>query len=223
MDHMQLRELRELVASTADAAFAVDSEGSVVAWNAAAEVLFGIAAKDALGKKCQSLVRGSDECGPVCSTDCLVHQAVRERRRLQNFDLLVETSQGKRWCNFSVMMASVINRELPFSIHVIRQIDMRKRLEILMRDFILSGTKIPADEAKDLITTTRTPAQSIDLSRREKDILELLAKGRGTRDISEQLHISRTTVNNHVQHIFRKLSAHTRLEAIRRAERAGLI
>jgi PAS domain S-box-containing protein len=223
MDPMQLRELRELVASTADAAFAVDSEGSVVAWNAAAEVLFGISARDALGKRCWSIVHGSDECGPVCSTDCLVHQAVRERRQLQNFDLLVETSQGRRWCNISVMMASVINRELPFSIHVIRQIDMQKRLEILMRDFILSGTRIRADEVKDLIATTRTPAQSIELSPRERDILGLLAKGCDTRNISEQLHISRTTINNHVQHMFRKLNAHTRLEAIRRAERAGLI
>ena len=37
------------------------------------------------------------------------------------------------------------------------------------------------------------------------------------------IHISRTTVNNHIQHILGKLNAHTRLEAIRRAEHAGLI
>ena len=44
-----------------------------------------------------------------------------------------------------------------------------------------------------------------------------------TTTVAEQLHISRTTVNNHVQHILRKLDSHTRLEAIRRAEHAGLI
>jgi DNA-binding NarL/FixJ family response regulator len=53
--------------------------------------------------------------------------------------------------------------------------------------------------------------------------LKLLAKGRATEAIAKQLHISRTTVNNHVQHILNKLNAHTRLEAIRRAEHAGLI
>jgi DNA-binding NarL/FixJ family response regulator len=37
------------------------------------------------------------------------------------------------------------------------------------------------------------------------------------------LHISRTAVNNHVQHLMRKLGAHTRLEAVRRTEHAGLI
>ncbi|RMG50565.1 MAG: DNA-binding response regulator [Acidobacteria bacterium] len=44
-----------------------------------------------------------------------------------------------------------------------------------------------------------------------------------TADIADRLCISRTTVNNHIQHILRKLNAHSRLEAIRRAERAGLI
>jgi DNA-binding NarL/FixJ family response regulator len=50
-----------------------------------------------------------------------------------------------------------------------------------------------------------------------------LAKGVTTAAIAERLGISRTTVNNHVQHILHKLNAHSRLEAIRRAEHAGLI
>jgi DNA-binding NarL/FixJ family response regulator len=41
--------------------------------------------------------------------------------------------------------------------------------------------------------------------------------------VADQLHLSRTTINNHVQHILRKLDAHSRLEAIRRAEHARLI
>jgi len=51
----------------------------------------------------------------------------------------------------------------------------------------------------------------------------MLAHGESSKTVSAQLNISRTTVNNHVQHILRKLDAHTRLEAIRRAEHAGLI
>ncbi|MCC6328799.1 MAG: response regulator transcription factor, partial [Acidobacteria bacterium] len=37
------------------------------------------------------------------------------------------------------------------------------------------------------------------------------------------LHISRNTVDNHIQHILKKLNAHSRLEAVRRAELSGLI
>jgi DNA-binding CsgD family transcriptional regulator len=57
----------------------------------------------------------------------------------------------------------------------------------------------------------------------DSEILRLLARGATTTTIAQQLHVSRTTVNNHVQHILRKLDAHSRLEAIRRAEHAGLL
>jgi DNA-binding NarL/FixJ family response regulator len=61
------------------------------------------------------------------------------------------------------------------------------------------------------------------LTNRELEVLRLLAKGATTGAIANQLHISRTTVNNHIQRLLHKLNAHSRLEAIRRAERAGLI
>jgi len=111
----------------------------------------------------------------------------------------------------------------PHAIHIVRPIDLRKRLEILVRDFVVSTTKLPTEEAVALISSTRAAAREAELSSRELEILRLLGKGNNTAAIAEKLHISRTTVNNHVQHILRKLGAHNRLEAIRRAEHAGLI
>ena len=102
-------------------------------------------------------------------------------------------------------------------------IDLRKRLEILVRDFVVSKTNVPPAEAVAMISSTRDAAREAELTERELEILRLLGKGSTTSGVAEQLHISRTTVNNHVQHILRKLDAHTRLEAIRRAEHAGLI
>jgi DNA-binding NarL/FixJ family response regulator len=55
------------------------------------------------------------------------------------------------------------------------------------------------------------------------DVLRLLAHGESSKSIAHQLHISITTVNNHVQHILKNLNAHNRLEAIRRAEHAGIL
>jgi len=112
---------------------------------------------------------------------------------------------------------------MPCSIHIIRQIEVRKRLELLMRDFIISSTDMPAEQAATLVSSTHAPAQQTNLSTRELEVLRLLARGSRTSAVAEQLHISRTTVNNHIQHILRKLDVHTRLEAIRRAEHAGLI
>ncbi|MBI3650899.1 MAG: PAS domain-containing protein [Acidobacteria bacterium] len=220
---MQLREIKSLVDSTSDAAFAVDGNSLIVAWNLAAETLFGVTLPEALGKACGSILQGMDECGEVCSRDCTIQQSVRHHHPVSNFDLQVQTVQGKKWCNISVLIANESVKTLPFSIHIVRQIDVRKKLEVLVRDFVVNETQLPAEQVANMIATTRTASRDTDLTNREIEILRLLAKGITTVRIAHQLHVSRTTINNHVQHILRKLDAHSRLEAIRRAEHAGLL
>ncbi len=220
---MRSEDIKRMVASTSDAAFAVDGQGLVVAWNEAAEALFALPASEAMGRHCREIVEGADECGPVCSERCTVRQAIEKRHPISNFDLQVETASGKQWCNASVLVAENTSATNPFAVHIIRPIDLRKRLEILVRDFVVSNTNVPPEEAVALISSTRAAAREAELTVRELEILRLLGKGSTTSSVANQLHISRTTVNNHVQHILRKLDAHTRLEAIGRAEHAGLI
>ena len=220
---MRFEEIRRMVSSTSDAAFAVDADGSVVAWNAAAEMLFALPAAAAVGNPCRDIVQGTDECGVVCSQECTVRQALMNRHPISNFDLLMNTAAGRQWCNVSVLIAENGISTNPHAIHVVRPIDLRKRLEILVRDFVVTNTNVPAEEAGVLISSTRAAAKDTELSNRELEILRMLGKGNSTAAIADQLSISRTTVNNHVQHILRKLGAHNRLEAIRRAEHAGLI
>lgn len=220
---MKIGEIRKLVASTADASFAIDMSGLIVAWNRGAEELMGFPAVEVLGKPCGQVIQGADECGMVCSRDCTVRQAARAGHPMRNFDLQIQTKEGSRWCNLSVLMAGDPQSIAVYSIHIIRLIDTRKRLEMLVRDFVVSSAHVPADQAAALISTTRAPARETDLTRRELEVLKLLSKGSTTAAIASRLHVSRTTVNNHVQHILRKLDVHTRLEAIRRAELAGII
>jgi PAS domain S-box-containing protein len=220
---MRIREIKDLVDSTADSSFAVDGSGHIVAWNSAAEAMFGLPAGEAIGKMCGDIIQGIDECGPVCSADCTVQQAVRKHHPVGNFDLQIETASGRQWCNVSVLIADEGNSTLPYSIHIVRQVDVRKRLELLVRDFVVTGIGLAPELATALISSTRAPARETELSDREVSVLRLLAKGVTTTAVAEQLHISRTTVNNHIQHILHKLDVHTRLEAIRRAEHAGLI
>lgn len=220
---MLLREIKELVVSTSDPSFAVDGSGRVAAWNGAAEAMFALAAADAIGRQCDEVIRGADECGPVCSARCTIQQAVRERRPVGNFDLQVLTADGMQWCNVSVLVAQEENSTTPCSIHVLRQIDVGKRFELLLRDFVVRGTGMSASQASTLLSSARACARDTKLSTRERDVLKLLARGLTTAAMAEELHISRTTVSNHVQHVLHKLDAHSRLEAIRRAEHAGLI
>ena len=61
-----------------------------------------------------------------------------------------------------------------------------------------------------------------ELTEREREILELIARGRSNSEITEQLVLSPKTVRNHVSNIFSKLQVAGRAEAIVRAREAGL-
>lgn len=61
------------------------------------------------------------------------------------------------------------------------------------------------------------------LTRRELEILQLLARGLNNEAISKQLYISPTTTRNHIQNILGKLDVHSKLEAVTHAVRAGYI
>ena len=60
------------------------------------------------------------------------------------------------------------------------------------------------------------------LSIREREVLELLAKGKSNTAIGDTLFIAPKTVANHVSNIFAKLQVADRAEAIIRAREAGL-
>jgi NarL family two-component system response regulator LiaR len=62
-----------------------------------------------------------------------------------------------------------------------------------------------------------------ELTPREKEVLELLARGLDNSEIAEALHLSRHTVKNHVSSILIKLQVENRLQAAVRAVRAGLV
>lgn len=63
----------------------------------------------------------------------------------------------------------------------------------------------------------------IDLTGRETEILNAVAKGYKRREIGEKLGISTGTVGNHINNIYQKLNVNSNTEAIARATRMGLL
>ena len=61
------------------------------------------------------------------------------------------------------------------------------------------------------------------LTPRELEVLEMLARGAGGREIARTLGVAPNTVRTHVQSILSKLQVHSRLEAAAFAVRHGLI
>jgi DNA-binding NarL/FixJ family response regulator len=66
------------------------------------------------------------------------------------------------------------------------------------------------------------PAVS-ELTRREREVLELLARGRSNAEICEQLVISEATAKTHVARILQKLDLRDRVQAVIYAYESGLI
>lgn len=62
-----------------------------------------------------------------------------------------------------------------------------------------------------------------DLSPREYELLQLLARGQSNRQAAEALSVSPHTVGDHVKSIYRKLGVSSRGEAMVRAFRSGLL
>jgi DNA-binding NarL/FixJ family response regulator len=70
---------------------------------------------------------------------------------------------------------------------------------------------------------TPAPARAAELTRREVEILRLVAEGRSNGEIGKQLFISTKTVSVHVSNILAKLGAAGRTEAAAIARRDALI
>lgn len=60
-------------------------------------------------------------------------------------------------------------------------------------------------------------------SRRELEILELIAQGLSNREIAETLFVSENTVKTHSSRLFDKLGARRRTQAVQLGKQRGLI
>jgi PAS domain S-box-containing protein len=67
------------------------------------------------------------------------------------------------------------------------------------------------------------PAGGIRLTPRQNDVLQLLAEGKSTNQIAQELHLSPVTVRNYISALLRALNAGSRLEAVLTALREGLV
>lgn len=195
------------LARTADGAFVIGPDGVIVLWNRAAEKMLGYTAREVIGRPCCDLFVGHDDHGNrLCYRGCHVMALVRMGDPVQSFDMKTRSKNGRPvWINVSTLVVSGGRAGVPLTVHLFRDVTATKELLTLAQDR-LSAPAAPAgpDGA---------------LTRREIEILGLVATGTKTRIIAERLHVSPATVRNHVQNILGKLGAHSRLEAVAWATR----
>jgi DNA-binding NarL/FixJ family response regulator len=69
----------------------------------------------------------------------------------------------------------------------------------------------------------RGEEQAGPLSGREREVVGLIAAGATNREIAQRLYLSPHTVKEHTSAIYRKLGVRNRAEAVKRAQRLGII
>ena len=77
-------------------------------------------------------------------------------------------------------------------------------------------------EVRDLVRREEAGAEPI-VSKREEEVLQLIADGLSTTEVAEKLYISVKTVKNHLASIYQKLDTRDRTQAVLQAVRMGIV
>ena len=177
-----------------DALVAFDEDLTIVSWNQAAEDLTGVSADEAVGRHCWEVLAGRDECGDiVCHPGCSTARLAREGWPVRRQGLLIKAREGKRRVEMSTVVVDEGGR--PLFLHVM----------------------LPRRDAAS------PPAVRVTLTRRQRQVLAMLADGVPAKVIAMRLGLAEATVRNHIRAILVALGTHSQLEAIAKAHRLQLI
>ena len=94
-------------------------------------------------------------------------------------------------------------------------------------DEVAEAIRIAADRDRDVSPSVAksmlSTSDDLGLSRREIEVLQLIAEGASTPEVGEKLFISVKTVKNHLASIYEKLDSRDRTQAVLKAVRLGII
>jgi len=125
----------------------------------------------------------------------------------------------------AIMLAQPENNLGDFLIVGSQLVPILKEITDKRNGFDFIDRLIGALSALNIQQTLSTKAiQDLDsLSRREKEVLELIAKGMTNREIADELFLSTNTIKSHSINIYRKLNVNNRKQAVSKARLLGIL
>ncbi|HEX2617295.1 MAG TPA: response regulator transcription factor [Flavobacteriales bacterium] len=97
-----------------------------------------------------------------------------------------------------------------------------KEIEASIRMVLQGGSPMSPAIARRVVgsfQTTTTGDDPSQLTSREQDVLDLMARGLRDKEIADELSISINTVRTHIRHIYEKLQVQGRVEAVNKGTR----
>ena len=211
-----MKPAQEIVFKTSEAAYAVNRSGRIVAWNRAAENVFGYKDSQALGRRCWDLLCGEDTFGNrYCCEGCPVLNLAFDNHSINCFNIKFKTAslEMKNFAVSALLLSSEAGVDL--MVHLCRSEHGTDHKSLNGNGYVNgNGIARPRSARQD---------RRGNLTRREQEVLELMAEGNDTNEIAATLSISTHTVRNHIQNVLFKLQVNSRLKAINLSRRLGMI
>lgn len=223
----------DTLCQSGDGVYVVDESKNIVRWNPAAEKILKFSESEVMNLKCHDILSGKTPKGSFhCRPDCPVHQNAFISLQ-KHFDLVTQTKEGEpRWLNISIISPLIHGKR--YAAHILRDVSQERKMELAVNR-MLSDMGVGVDSREGPHGSPTTDKMEMDesetigvvnhgsLSRRETQVLRLLAKGHSTKSIAQKLNISHFTARNHIQSILVKLDIHSKAQAVSYAYRMGIL
>jgi NarL family two-component system response regulator LiaR len=97
------------------------------------------------------------------------------------------------------------------------------RLRNARERIVVQEIAVPVATSPEPFVANDQKRENLNITRRELEILELVARGLSNREIAEKLFVSENTVKTHCSRAFDKLGAKRRTQAVELSKEFGLI
>lgn len=184
-----------------------------------AEALLGRSGDECVGLPCHKVVGATDTSGrPFCGPRCRLARLADRHQKTPPVELRLRRPDGTAtWVCVLLIAVRAPDGEGPWLVHCVLSTDRAHRLEDYLTKVALRTST--GDAGPQTIHARRRMEVAGEvpraaLTKRQTEVLRLLAEDPDLRSIGMTLHISHATVRNHVQHILQKLGVHSIREAV---------
>jgi PAS domain S-box-containing protein len=152
-----------------------------------------------------------------------IEERVAEAGAFRGYELNLKTRDGSLVTCLASAETVTINGQYCI-LSAFQDISDRKRTELDLIAAIegaMQDSSWLSQKIMDRMAALRTPVaptgsavSSVELTRREREVLILITQGKSDEAIADALGLKRNTVRNHVARLYAKIDAHSRAEAI---------
>ncbi|MYI81857.1 MAG: PAS domain-containing protein [Chloroflexi bacterium] len=223
---MRLDAIFQFLATAPFGAYVMSIDQTIVSWNQEAERILGFSREQVIGRRCYEVVTGLAPGGftPECLLGCPSLRSMRGGEIPHAVTMLMLCASGERKAvSLTPMVIAAPGEDAPYLVHLFDEpaedAGSDEAADSLRSELLEQGADILSDQP-----AVASPSSEVGrLTRRELEVLRLVAAGWGTQRIADALSISPHTVRNHVRHFRGKLNATTKLDAVVTAIRLGLL